>query len=374
MKLLDYWDGKFSSSETDTVLDNEEVSDWNTSAYYKILCGEFPSFLNEYISIPLLQRLSGVSLLCGTDWTKLFKNRFKYSRLDHSIGCALIVWNFTHDKKQTIAALLHDVSTPAFSHVVDFKNGDSLKQESTENLNAVMISQSRELLELLKKDKLLLCDVDDYHKYPVADNDRPALSSDRLEYMFPSGAALDGEWTLDEIKKCYSAIRVLKNEKGVDELGFIDEAQAVLYTKKFCAIGHLLQRNEDKVAMQLMADVLSFGIDEKLFSEKDFYVYDEAWFIKKLSDFCERNPGSKLSRLYYTYTGMTNVIHSDEALENCWCVSLDVKARYVNPLLLCADGKARRISEVNKEAELCIENFLSFKDTRYGCVPYREKA
>ncbi|MBP5250882.1 MAG: hypothetical protein J6Z17_00540, partial [Treponema sp.] len=120
MKLLDYWDGKFSSSETDTVLDNEEVSDWNTSAYYKILCGEFPSFLNEYISIPLLQRLSGVSLLCGTDWTKLFKNRFKYSRLDHSIGCALIVWNFTHDKKQTIAALLHDVSTPAFSHVVDF--------------------------------------------------------------------------------------------------------------------------------------------------------------------------------------------------------------------------------------------------------------
>lgn len=68
--------------------------------YHKKLCIEQPDFLKQYISLPILQRLGGVSLLCGTDWTPLFHNHFKYSRLDHSIGTALITWNFTHDKNR----------------------------------------------------------------------------------------------------------------------------------------------------------------------------------------------------------------------------------------------------------------------------------
>ena len=54
-----------------------------------------------------------------------------YSRYDHSIGVALIIWHFTHDRKQAIAGLLHDVASPVFAHVVDFMHGDYLTQEST---------------------------------------------------------------------------------------------------------------------------------------------------------------------------------------------------------------------------------------------------
>ncbi|MGI6325153.1 MAG: hypothetical protein ACOXZS_04370 [Bacilli bacterium] len=41
-----------------------------------------------------LQRLAGIGFLCGIDYTKLYANEIKYwySRLDHSIGCALITW------------------------------------------------------------------------------------------------------------------------------------------------------------------------------------------------------------------------------------------------------------------------------------------
>ena len=32
----------------------------------------------------------------------------------------------------TVAALLHDIATPVFAHVIDFLNNDYEKQESTE--------------------------------------------------------------------------------------------------------------------------------------------------------------------------------------------------------------------------------------------------
>ena len=66
--------------------------------YHKILSPDFPSFLTPYINLPIIQRLSGIGLLCGSDYTSLFKNRFFYTRLDHSIGVALIIWHFTKNK------------------------------------------------------------------------------------------------------------------------------------------------------------------------------------------------------------------------------------------------------------------------------------
>ena len=76
---------------------------YDIKKYHKILSPDYPDFLDRYIDLPILKRLSGVGLLCGTDWTHLYKNRFYYSRLDHSVGVALIIWHFTHDKKQTLS-------------------------------------------------------------------------------------------------------------------------------------------------------------------------------------------------------------------------------------------------------------------------------
>ena len=116
-------------------LKNPEIqSDFDLERYYKILCPEYPDFLNPYVALPIMQRLGGIGLLCGTDWTPLFHNKFFYSRLNHSVGVALIIWNFTKDKKQTLAGLFHDISTPVFKHCIDFMNGDHEKQESTEDL------------------------------------------------------------------------------------------------------------------------------------------------------------------------------------------------------------------------------------------------
>ncbi len=382
-----------------TMLSLHPVQNYNISEYYEILCpkSDWPFFLNRYLELPVLKRLSGIGLLCGTDWTPLYKNRFYYSRLDHSLGVALIVWHFTHDKAQTIAGLLHDISTPVFSHVSDFRKGDALTQTATEEPTARIIRGDAELGRLLTEDGLTPALVEDYHIYPIADNEIPQLSADRLEYMFPSGMALDGSWTMDEIRRCYNDLIILKNEDGKDELGFQHVEIAELYCEHFCMIGHILQLNENKLALHMLGQIMNLAEKEGMLSEKDFMTLSERDVINKLEkslssstlsrqsfqNDSQTKPGNDkylLKRLYKTFRTMTSIEHTDNELTNdsYFCVNLKVKQRYINPLVKSAvvstgsttvpNENNVRLSEVSEKARRIIEDFKTYSDTAYGCV------
>ena len=385
----------FDKYDWSTMLSRYAPADYDISEYFNILCprDDWPPFLDKYLKLPVLQRLAGVGLLCGTDWTPLYKNRFYYSRLDHSKGVALIVWHFTHDKAQTIAGLLHDISTPVFSHVSDFRKGDALTQTATEEPTARIIRGDAELGRLLAEDGLTASQVEDYHIYPIADNEIPQLSADRLEYMFPSGMALDGSWAMEEIRRCYNDLTILKNEEGRDELGFRSLEVAELYCEHFCMIGHILQLNENKLTLQLLGQIMNMAEKAGLLSESDFMTLSEREVIERLDDYtkhdshtkldrhgeldrhaelvsasitsseqrfrnkfgmttsndvechCEAEPKQStsrdiLSRYYHTFRTMTKIEHTNEALpENeYFCVNLKVKQRYINPLVVAQNS------------------------------------
>ena len=386
------------------MLSQNPPREYNIEDYHKILSPDFPAFLKKYLELPLLQRLQGIGLLCGTDWTRLYRNRFYYSRLDHSIGVALIIWHFTHDKAQTLAGLLHDVSTPVFSHVSDFRKGDALTQTATEAPNETMIRRDKTLLLLLQQDGLAVDDVVDYHKYPVADNEIPQLSADRLEYMYPSGMALDGSWTMEEIERTYNDITVLKNEDDEDELGFQTLEIAEEYCRHFCMIGHILQLNENKLTLHFLGQIMNKAVTLGILTEEDFYIKSETQIIEMIEKALSEKPlslqGEALSlsgltrqskndslvkqgndnkllchdfellhRYYKTFRTMESIEHTDQKLpENeYFCISLKVKQRFINPLV--RDGKkVARLSELSSSARKIIEDFKTYSDTAYGCV------
>ncbi len=357
---------------------------WNIQEYYQILSPDFPQFLNKYIELPLLQRLKGVGLLCGTDWTPLYKNRFYYSRLDHSIGVALIIWNFTKDKAQTISGLLHDVSTPVFSHVSDFRKGDALFQKETESINAYMIRNDVKLSKLLESDGLLSKDVEDYHTYPIADNEIPQLSADRLEYMFPSGMVLEGSWTLPEIKTTYNDISVFRNENNLPELGFNTLEIAEKYCSKFCMTGHVLQLNENKLTLQLLGQIMNRAVEEKILSEADFMNLSEHEILDILDEKLisskkavpsapdtKINSRPSLSELYMTFRTMTRIEHTQNRLSplSYFSVNLKVKQRYIDPLVRTdSKNSSQRLSRLSPLSSSLIKDFLSYQDTPFGCV------
>ena len=368
----------FEKYDWQTILNEHSQTEksFNIEEYYKILCPEFPNFLKKYIELPIMQRLSGIGLLCGTDWTSLYKNRFFYSRLDHSVGVALIIWNFTKDKTQTIAGLLHDVSTTVFSHVSDFRKGDALTQTSTEEPTTEMILSDSALCKLLESDGIEPKDVVDYHIYPIADNEIPSLSADRLEYMYPSGLALDGSWTFEEIAKTYNDLIILKNEENKEELGFKTIEMAELYCKKFCMIGHILQLNENKLSLQLLSQIMSKAVELNVLQEEDFMTLSESKIIEKIESFISKKTLSleeqKFATMYNTFRKMTKVEHTSQKLpeDKYFCVSLKVKQRYINPLVKVGTNsqQAKRLSEVSDFANKLIKDFLEYEDTKFGCV------
>lgn len=354
---------KFSFEQ---IINSNPQKKYDIESYHKILEPNFPEFLKKYLNLPLLKRLSGIGLLCGSDWTKLFKNRFYYSRLDHSIGVALIIWHFTHDKAQTVAGLLHDVSTPVFSHVSDFRKGDALTQTSTEETNSKIINENKELLELLKQDNLNAKQVQDYHIYPIADNEIPCLSADRLEYMYPSGMVLEGSWTLEEISKTYNDISVLQNENQTQELGFNSLEMAELYCEKFCMTGHILQMNEDKLTLQLMGTIMNLAEKEKILCEQDFMTLSEKQILEKLEN---TKSSLYLKKLFNTFKNMEKIEHTQNELpkDEYFCVNLKVKQRYINPLVKTKNGNFR-LNKISKFADSLIKDFLNYSDTPFGCV------
>ena len=238
-----------------------EKADDTIKAYYKILSDDMPEFLHEYSKVPEMQRIGAIGLNCGTDYTDIFQNKYFYSRLEHSIGVALIIWNFTKDKEQTLAGLFHDIATPSFSHCIDYLHKDYMEQETTECRTRDIIVQSSHIMELLSKDKILVNDVCDYKKYPIADNSSPQLSADRLEYTLSSGMTFTKEWSIHDVADMYRDLIVLNNEEGDPEIAFKSQKTAEKFVGGASKMWSLFQSNEDKIVMQFFADIIAYVIN-----------------------------------------------------------------------------------------------------------------
>lgn len=329
--------------------------------YYKILSKEFPEFLYDYINTPEMQRIDGSSIVCGTDWTNLYNNKFYYTNLQHSIGVALIIWNFTKDKKQTLAGLFHDIATPAFKHCIDFMNGDYEKQESTEAKTEDIIKNSKEIVNLLKCDGITIDEVKDYHIYPIADNDTPKLSADRLEYTFMNGIFFEEVWDLESIKKIYNNIEILTNEEGIQELGFRNVEIAEEFVNRASKIWPKWIDNKDKLTMQFIADTVRKMNEHRLLEIEDLYKYSEKEIIERIN-----NCGIKeIEVAFKKFQDATRIYEGNEYIQDKYCISVNSKRRYINPLVKY-ENEVKRIKDISNQAKQDIEEYLKFKTERYA--------
>ena len=336
----------------------DEVTE-NTKKYYSILSKDFPDFLNDYIYTPEMQKLDGINQICGGYWRKenIYKNM--YSVLMHSVGVALIIWNFTHDKKQTIAGLLHDISSPAFKHCIDFLNGDAEKQESTEKQTLEVIKNSKEIMTLLKRDKIKLEEISDYKIYPIADNETPKLSADRLEYTFMNGIYYKTVWDLPTIQEIYDDIQILRNENNIHELGFNSTEIAERFINGAKELWPLWVCSEDTITMYFIADILKKMYNKKYIMEKDLYELSE----QKIVDLIINCKDTTISKSYIKFMNCNNFVECEEYKNDKFCVSKKVKRRYINPLT--TNG---RIYDVSTQARKDIDNYINMKVSKYAYI------
>ncbi len=253
--------------------------------YHSIYQTETPEFLLRLCLTPPLRRLADVGMNCGCEYTAFprFAGIGRYSRLEHSLGAALIVWRFTRSEAQAAAALLHDAATPVFAHVVDFLRGDYLEQTATESGTARLIRASAEIGAVLRSLGLRAEDVEDYHRYPVADNDAPRLSADRLDYT--CGNAVNFSLaSREELAEIFADLRVGKNEFEETELIFRDKEKAARFAFLALACSKIYVCDEDRYAMQRLSELLRAALEAGVIEEGDLASTETAVIGKLLSD------------------------------------------------------------------------------------------
>lgn len=236
-----------------------------------------PEFLKKYKCVPSLLRLQKIGYFCGMDYAS--KDVYSFlemiSRYDHSLSTAYMTWYFTKDPVATIAALFHDISTPCFSHVIDYMNKDYSKQESTEEKTEEILARDAYLLECLKQDNISLNLISNFKQYSIVDLERPKLCADRLDGIFLTGLFWTKTITLQEIQKLFSTLRVYKNEDGEKEIGFSDfESLQIVLTTNSC-IDSYCHSNEDHYMMELLAEITKEGIEKGYYTYEDLYILNE---------------------------------------------------------------------------------------------------
>ena len=337
---------------------NEKIKE-----YFKILSPEIPEFLEEYIETKEMQKQAGISVSCGTYYSKLFPEiTLWYSSLDHSVAVALIIWNFTKNKKQTLSGLFHDIATPAFKHTIDFLNGDYEKQESTEELTTKIISNSKQIMQLLDRDGIKIEEVNDYHRYPIADNDTPRLSSDRLEYTLSNGLGVRKKlWNLEEVREIYQNIEVQKNEDGIEELGFKDISIAEKFIENMSTLSISYMDSKTKLSMQFLADIIKKMYNQNLIKQNDLYNLSEKEIIQKIEN-CKYD---NISESFKKWKKTTKIYESENYQENKYCKSIRTKIRYINPLIN-DNGKYTRIDKISTKAKEEIQKCLNYKTLKFA--------
>ena len=321
--------------------------------YFKVLEPEFPEWLNEYINTKELLSQQYISVTCGTIYSDLFESKFFFSSLDHSVAVALIVWHFTHDKKQTLSGLFHDIATPVFKHCVDFLNGDYMTQESTEDLTTNIIKNSKEIMKLLERDNIDVSEIDNYHMYPIADNDTPKLSADRLEYSLSNALFTYELLDLDAIAEIYNDIEIEKNEEGEVELGFKTKKIARNFVKVTSRLSVIYREDRTRYSMQLIADILKRLSDENKITKEDLYKLKESDVISIIEN-------AKYSKIFNIWKYAKKVKTSKEKPENVYYVHHGAKVRYIDPLF-----NGERMSKCCKIAKKYIDNNLAYDMNNY---------
>lgn len=334
-----------------------EIKNEEILKYYNIACGgDYPKFIDKYIETKELKRLDGIGQFCGCDYTKVYSVKYWYTRLDHSIITALMAWHFTKDKAQTLAALFHDLGTPAFSHCIDFFLGDSVKQESSEISVKKILSDSKEICDYLKKDQVTLDVVSDIETYTIVDNDRPKICVDRLDGVLHTGLIWLHFWSIEDIKEIYNDIVTVTNDQNELELGFNSVDIAEKFYEGAYKYSIALQSNEDRYTLSFIADILKNMVMNGLNIES-LYELSESEIINMIKK-------SDCINDWNIFSNREKIIRSNTVPNLSHYTLAAAKKRYVIPLCKYKE-ELLRLNKISDRCQELLDSYSNFEDSKY---------
>jgi HD superfamily phosphohydrolase len=265
------------------------------------------------------------------------------TRFDHSMGVMLLVRSLGASLGEQIAALLHDVSHTAFSHVIDYVFDGHNTQGYHEEHKLEFVAQT-DIPETLSSYGYHWLDFMDESRYRLLEQELPHLCADRLDYFLRDARDLN----LASEEDVSGALSHLRSHKGVIVCDDLDSARWLGYT--FIAADKASWANFREVGLyELTARAIRRALEIGVLSENDLWGTDlPAW---------EKLQASQDPKLQYDL----NRVHGDTRFEwdeddpEFW---VSTKLRSIDPDVL-KNGQVLPLSKLDTQFGKFREEYLA---------------
>jgi HD superfamily phosphohydrolase len=194
------------------------------------------------------------------------------TRFEHSVGATILVQRAGGSVCEQAAALVHDVSHTAFSHVADFVF-DGLNSYHEEKRRAWM-AQS-DIPAVLSRHGVDWTDFLDDERFPLLEQPSPRLCADRLDYFLRDSLALE-LLTQAEAAQLSESLVVAAGRFAVREL---DAARLLGY--KYIEADQTSWSNQTAILLyELTARALRTAFDRSVIAETDLWGGDKQLWDK----------------------------------------------------------------------------------------------
>lgn len=280
---------------------------------------------------PAVRRLQGV-LQHGI--TGLIGITTPITRFDHSVGAMLLVRRLGGSLQEQAAALLHDVSHTAFSHVIDYVFDGHDSQSYHDEMKEQYLSQT-ELPTVLAKYGLNWRDFIDEAKYPLLEQPAPRLCADRLDYFLRDSLDLE----LASATDVQNALDHLVVHDGRIVVDNVEIASWLAYT--YLAADKASWANLREVGLyELTARAIRRALQIDLIKPSDFWRTDE-----KLWRLLQQSGDAEIQRELALVD--TETVFTIEEDDPTFLVS--TKIRSIDPEIVTPEGIVTPLSAIDSQ-------------------------
>jgi HD superfamily phosphohydrolase len=301
--------------------------------YEDVVYGSVPitePILLQLMQSAAMQRLKGV-LQHGI--SGLIGITQPISRFEHSLGAMLLVRRLGATLEEQIAAMLHDVSHTAFSHVIDYVVDGHDSQSYHDEKKAEYVAQT-DIPELLAGHGYEWHDFVHEENFPLLEQPAPRLCADRLDYFLRDSQGLRLAATAD-IRFALDHLVVADGRIATDNL---QAAQWLGYTYMMADDASWSNFREVGV-YELMAQALKIALEIGLISEADFWRTDQpVW------DILQAHPDPQLQEVLRLVSPHTRFVWDE--MNPTFYVS--TKIRSIDPDVM-VEGECRPLSSLDPD-------------------------
>ncbi|HLF26341.1 MAG TPA: HD domain-containing protein [Anaerolineae bacterium] len=271
------------------------------------------------------------------------------TRFEHSVGVMLLVRRLGASLEEQVAALLHDVSHTAFSHVIDYVFGGHDSQSYHEEMKETYLAGA-ELPTLLAHHGYDWRDFLHDDNYPLLEQPAPALCADRLDYFLRDSLDL-GLATAGEIQSALDHLVVHERRIAVDDVAI---ARWLGYT--YLAADQASWANFREVGLyELTARAIRTGLDIGAIDERDIWGADDQLWAK-----LHAHPDSALQDQLRLISPETQFVWDEIAPT----FRVSTKLRTIDPDVI-VNGYAQRLSALDPDFGRYRSDYLQSKQGKW---------